>query len=280
MKPDNLSDAADTSDGTVELAMSIRCHALRMTTHAKASHIGTCLSASDILAVLYGSVLNIDPAHPDLEERDRFVLSKGHAAAALYAVLAECGFFPIDWLTKFGDDDQPLAGHIAHFDVPGVEASTGALGHGLSIASGMALAAAAKGNGSRSFALLSDGELDEGATWEAALFAGHRKLTGLTAIVDCNGLQGLGRVSEVIDLEPLRDKWESFGWQVHELDGHDHEAIFEAMAAPARGAPKVVLARTIKGKGVSFMEDKLEWHYRSPSDEQLKLALAEIMGAA
>ena len=143
----------------------------------------------------------------------------------------------------------------------------------------MALAAAAKGRGSHTYALLSDGELDEGATWEAALFAGHHGLSGLTAIVDCNALQGLGRVSDVIDLEPLSDKWESFGWQVCELDGHDHRSILEATATPADGKPKVILARTVKGKGVSFMEDKLEWHYRSPSDDQLKLALAEIRGA-
>ena len=251
-----------------------------MTAYANTSHIGTCLSMADILAVLYGGVMNVDSEDPDFADRDLFVLSKGHGAAALYAVLAERDFFPVEWLSHYCDDHQPLAGHISHKDVPGVEVSTGSLGHGLSIAIGMALAAHSKGNGSRTFALLSDGELDEGATWEAALFAGHRGIPNLTAIVDCNGLQGLGRVSDVLDLNPLAAKWEAFGWETVELDGHDHLAIHTAVTEIPDNKPKVILARTVKGKGVSFMEDRLEWHYRSPDADQLAAALAEIEEAA
>lgn len=275
-----LSDADRTLEATEDLARRIRCHALRMTAYANASHIGTSLSISDILAVLYGGILKVDPQRPSLTSRDRFVLSKGHGAAALYAVLAEAGFFPLEWLSRFCDDNQPLAGHVAHHGVPGVEASTGALGHGLPIALGMAIAAESDETGARGFALLSDGELDEGAIWEAALFAGHRKVSGLTAIVDCNALQGFGRVADVLDLEPLTAKWESFGWQTIEVDGHDHKDLLNALSAASKGRPKAILARTVKGKGVSFMEDRLEWHYRSPNNEQLEAALAEIEGSA
>ena len=230
--------------------------------------------------MLYGGVLELDPERPHLRDRDRFILSKGHGAAALYAVLAESGFFPVDWLSRFCDDNQPLAGHVAHDGVPGVEASTGALGHGLPIALGMAIAAESDGSSARAFALLSDGELDEGAIWEAALFAGHHRISQLTAIVDCNALQGFGRVADVLNLEPLSEKWEAFGWEAIEVDGHDHKALFDATSERSKYRPKVILARTVKGKGVSFMEDRLEWHYRSPNDEQLEAALAEIEGAA
>jgi transketolase len=260
---------------TVELSRRLRAHALRLVHHAHASHIGSALSLADLLAVLYGRILRVDPAHPDWPARDRFLLSKGHAATALYAVLAERGFFPLDWLEHFGEDQSPLLGHASHH-VPGVEISSGSLGHGLPIAGGLALAARADGLPLRVFALLSDGELNEGSVWEAALFAAHHRLAALTAVVDVNGQQGFGRTEEVLNLEPLADKWRAFGWQVTEVDGHDHPALLRAFAPSEGDRPTVVLARTIKGKGVSFMEDQLAWHYKSPSDEQLAAALHEL----
>lgn len=259
--------------GSVELARRCRAHALRMTSRARSSHIGSCLSAMDILAVLYADFLNFRPEEPDWKERDRFVMSKGHAAAALYAILAESGFFPLDWLERFGDNDQTLAGHVTRHGNAGVEMSTGSLGHGLPVAAGMALGL--KKTGSRSVVLISDGECDEGTTWEAALFAAHHKLSNLTAIVDYNKIQSFGRVSEVLGLEPLTEKWRAFGWTVAEVNGHDHEQILSALSSDT-ASPKVIIAHTVKGKGVSFMEDKLSWHYSSPSPEQLLAALAEL----
>ena len=261
---------------TIELARRIRAHALRMTARANASHIGTGLSMADLLAVLYGSVLNVEPTNPEDPRRDRLVISKGHGAAILYAVLAERGFFPLEWLDDFGSDFQPLAGHVAHTGVPGVEASTGSLGHGLSISLGMAISLGRRYPESRILTILSDGELDEGSVWEAVMLAGHLKVTNLTAVVDCNDIQSFGRVSDVLELEPLADKWLACGWEVAEVDGHDHQALTEALRSRNSSRPIVVLARTVKGKGVSFMEDRLEWHYRSASGDLLKKALAEL----
>ena len=263
---------------TEQLARAIRAHALRMVHHAKSSHIGTGLSMSDLLAVLYGQVMRYDPERPDWPDRDRFLLSKGHGAAAAYATLAESGFFPTEWLERYSENGSPLGGHLTSKGVPGVELSTGALGHALPVGVGMAMAARADGRDSRVFVLLSDGELDEGSNWEAALFAPQRRLDNLVAIVDYNKIQSFGTVSEVIELHPLAAKWESFRWAVREIDGHDHAAIADALtAAPFEpGKPSVVLAHTTKGKGVSFMEDLLAWHYKSPSDEQLEQALAEV----
>ncbi len=232
----------------------------------------------DLLAVLYGKVLRLDPARPDWPERDRFILSKGHACAALYAVLAERGFFPKAWLDRFCKDGSPLAGHITHTGVPGVEVSTGALGHGLAIACGMALAGKRDARSYRVFVLLSDGECDEGSTWEAALFAPHHHLDNLVAIVDYNKIQSLGTVKEVLDLEPLAAKWQAFGWAVREIDGHDFEQIEHSLLnVPAEpGKPTCIVAHTVKGKGVSFMENKLLWHYRAPDSEEMCKALAEL----
>jgi transketolase len=269
----------DTSGRAVqlgELARRIRINAIRMVAHANASHIGTALSMADILAVLYGAVLKIDPKAPDGADRDRLVVSKGHGAAALYAALAETGFFPVEWLDRYCDDHQPLAGHVARSGVPGVEVATGSLGHGLSIALGMAIAARSDGLRSRSFVLLSDGELDEGSTWEAVMLAGHMGVGNLLAIVDCNGIQSFGRVSDVLDLEPLAEKWSAFRWDVVEVDGHDVAALIRVLGAAPGAKPRVVLARTVKGKGVSFMQDRLEWHYRSPKGDDLSNALAEL----
>lgn len=260
-----------------ELSRRIRASALRMVSKANASHIGTCLSMADLLGVLYGGVLNVDPADPQKPDRDRFILSKGHGAAILYAVLAELGFFPREWLNDYCMDGSLLTGHISH-KVPGVEVSTGSLGHGLPVGCGMALAARADRAPWRTFVMLSDGELDEGSNWEAILFAGHHKLDNLVAIVDYNKIQSFGTVKEVLDLEPLASKWKAFNWAVHELDGHDHATIQSAFAKiPFEpGRPNVVIAHTIKGKGVNYMENQLAWHYRAPSGELLVNALAQV----
>lgn len=260
------------------LARKIRTHVIRMTYRARAAHVGTSLSMADLLAVLYGSILRVDPGRPDWPDRDRFILSKGHGCAGLYAVLAERGFFPREWLDDFYRNGSPLAGHVTHVGVPGVDASTGALGHGLAIASGMALAGRRDGRPYRVFTMLSDGECDEGSTWETALFAPHHGLDNLVAIVDYNKIQSLGTVKEVLDLEPFAAKWAAFGWTVGEIDGHNVEQIEQALTAvPIEpGRPTCVIAHTLKGKGVSFMENRLLWHYRSPDAEELKRALAEL----
>jgi len=271
-----MSDSARKSN-IKDLAVRIRAHALRMTHKAKASHVGSCLSVADLLAVLYGKVLRVDPQRPDWPNRDRFILSKGHAAAAAYAVLAECGFFPKERLDTYCQDGSEMGGHIT-CGTPGVEVSTGSLGHGLSIGCGMALAGKREKRPYRVFVLLSDGDCNEGATWEAALFAPHHHLDNLIAIVDHNKLQGFGTVREVLDLEVLADKWQAFNWAVREIDGHDFEQIEHALRdVPLEpGRPSCIIAHTIKGKGVSFMENQLAWHYKSPNAEQLAQALEEL----
>jgi transketolase len=268
------------SQGTQELARRIRTHVLRMTNLGGGSHVGAIFSCADILAVLYGGVLSIDPGAPKALNRDRFILSKGHAGGGLYAVLAERGFFPLSKLLTHYQDGGDLSGHVSH-TLPGIEVSTGALGHGLSIAAGMAYAGKLRQAQHRIFCLLSDGECDEGSTWEAVLFAAHHGLSNLVAIVDYNRIQGLAPVSEVIELEPFADKWTSFGWVVREVDGHDHEALQQALAAVpfAPGRPSCLLAHTTKGKGVSFMENTVLWHYRIPQGAEYDAALAELEGS-
>ena len=261
-----------------ELAKRIRQHCVRMTGKANASHVGGSLSAADLLAGVYGRALRYDPKRPDWPERDRFVMSKGHACSALYAVLAESGYFPVEKLDTFYQNGSPLAGHVTHKNVPGVELSTGSLGHGLPVATGMALAAKRDGRASRMFCILSDGELDEGSVWEAALFAPQHRLDNLIVIIDYNKIQSLGTVKEVIDLDPLADKWRAFGWAVRELDGHDLQAVEAALTeVPYQaGKPNCLVAHTVKGKGVSYMENKLLWHYRAPMGEDMAKALAEL----
>jgi transketolase len=245
---------------------------------ARASHVGTCFSIVDILAVLYGRVMRVDPANPDWGDRDRFVLSKGHGAAAVYATLAERDFFPLDWLRTYCQDGSRLVGHLTHHDVPGVEVSTGSLGHGLPIGCGMALAGRGDARPYRVFVLLSDGECDEGSVWEAALFAPHHRLDNLVAIIDYNKIQSFGTVKQVLDLEPFAAKWCAFGWSVREVDGHDFRQLESHLRAVPwePGKPTLLLAHTVKGQGVSFMRDQLMWHYKPPEDAQLAQALAEL----
>lgn len=248
-----------------------------MTSAGGSSHIGSILSCADVLAVLYGGVLNVDPEAPKDPGRDRFVLSKGHAGAGLYAALAERGFFPVEKLQTHYQDGSDLSGHVSH-KVPGVDLSTGALGHGLSVAAGMAYAARLDRRANRVFCLLSDGECNEGSTWEAIQFAGHHELDNLVAIVDYNRIQGIAPVSDVIELEPFPEKWTSFGWNVQVVDGHNHSELRLALAnVPlARGKPSCVIARTAKGKGVSFMEDSVLWHYRTARGNEFDDAVKEL----
>lgn len=230
------------------------------------------------MAALYGSAARVDPARPDWPERDRVVISKGHAAAVTYAALAEAGFFPLDELETYGQDGGRLFGHVTRADVPGVELSTGSLGHGLPVACGMALAAKRDGSPSRTLVVMSDGECDEGTTWEAMLFAAHHQLDNLVAVIDYNGIQSLDTVERTLRLEPLAEKLAAFGWAVAELDGHDVAALATCLAdVPlANGRPTAVIAHTTKGKGVSFMENQVLWHYRFAAGEELESALAEL----
>lgn len=259
-------------------ARNIRRDVLLMVNKARSSHIGSSYSMAELLAVLYSGVLRIDPSRPDWKGRDRFILSKGHACAGLYAVLAERGFFPRSWLDGFYQDGSRLYGHITHSGIPGVEVSTGSLGHGLPIGCGMALAAKRDGSNYRVFTLLSDGECDEGSIWEAAMFAGHHRLDNLVAIIDYNKIQSLGTVKDTLDLEPFADKWRAFGWGVQEIDGHDVREVEEALTGVpfSKGRPSCVIAHTIKGKGVSFMEHQVLWHYRAPDPEEFSKAIAEL----
>lgn len=267
---------------TRQLAKNVRIHTVNMTSRGGSSHVGAALSMVDILAVLYGKVMQIDPADPRKEDRDRFILSKGHAGVAIYATLAETGFFPLEKLLTHYQDGSDLSGHVSHKGIPGVELSTGSLGHGLPVGAGMAYAGKLKTNSHRVFVLLSDGECDEGSNWEAILFASHHELDNLIAIVDYNKIQSLASVEETLALEPFADKWRSFGWSVVEVDGHDHEQLREAFERiPAkRNKPTCVIAHTTKGKGVSFMENSVLWHYRTARDEKLAEALKELEGAA
>lgn len=262
------------------LAKAIRIHCLRMTSAGGSSHIGSCLSCADILAVLYGAVLRHDPKEPHHSLRDRFILSKGHAGAAIYATLAECGYFPVDLLSRYCQDGSLLCGHVSHKGIPGVELSTGSLGHGLSVGTGMAWAAKQEKASHRIFVLLSDGEMDEGSNWEAILFASHHGLDNLVAIVDYNKIQSLAPVCETLTLEPFVAKWRSFGWMAWEIDGHDHAELTNTLhQAAGQGRPAVVIAHTTKGKGVSFMENTVLWHYRTALGDEFSRALAELEAA-
>jgi len=247
-------------------------------THAShASHIGSILSLADIVAVLYHDVLRYDPKNPKWEDRDRVVLSKGHAGVAIYSALAESGFFPLSELEKYYQNGSPYSGHVSHKGVPGVELSTGSLGHGVAVACGMALAGKAKGKGYKVYAIIGDGENEEGSVWETALIAAQQKLDNFTVIVDANHMQGMGDCKDATAIYPLVDKWKSFGFYVLDVqDGNDVEQLREAFAKERPGKPRCVIANTIKGKGVSFMENNILWHFRDPQGECYEKAIAEL----
>ena len=269
----------DTADPRV-LAWLIRRHGLEMTHISRGSHIGAIFSLAEIMATLYTGVLNIDPANPKWPERDRLILSKGHAGAAVYAALAERGFFPVEELSTHYANGSRLSGHVSHKGIPGVEFSTGSLGHGLAVAAGMALGGKMDKADWRVYAVLGDGECDEGSVWEAALQANQYKLDNLIAVIDRNRMQSLDFSENTIALEPFADKWRSFGWHTQVVDGHDVDALraaFEqARANRGSGRPSVIIAETTKGKGVSFMENNILWHYRTPQGDEYEAALREL----
>jgi transketolase len=257
------------------LGADIRRSIIEQSKRANIGHIGSCLSIADVLAALYGDVLDI-PAldHPD---RDRFVLSKGHAVLALYAALHRTGWLSEERLDSYCEDGSPVAGHPEHV-LEGIEFSTGSLGHGLSLAAGSALAARLAGRTHRTFVLVSDAECNEGSLWEAVMFSAHHRLSSLVAIVDANGQQALGYTADVLDLGPLAERWAAFGWDVHEVDGHDPDDLAKAMRGldTGDGAPHVLIARTTFGKGVDYMESRIQWHYWTMSDDQYQDALAQV----
>jgi transketolase len=258
------------------LATDVRRTVVTMVDRAGLGHIGGDLSVTDILVTLFGAVLDVDPTDPTREDRDRFILSKGHCAGALYATLAHRGFFATAELETFMAPQSALNGHPNRTKVPGVETNTGPLGHGFPVGVGCALAAKLRGLSYRTFVVLGDGELQEGSNWEAAMTAAHYELDNLTAIVDRNRLQQGATTADTKELEPLPDKWAAFGFEVRIVDGHDHAALLEALEPSSTGKPVAVIANTIKGKGISFMEDRVEWHHKVPSAEQVQTALQEL----
>lgn len=279
MPHDPTAKAAATDDRVRQIrqrATWMRRRSLQMVFEAGQGHPGGDMSATDVLATLYFGVLRHDPAAPQDPARDRFVMSKGHCTGALYTALAGAGFFPEDDLSTYLRPGSRLNGHPNRNYLPGVETNTGPLGHGLPVGVGIAVAAQIDDAGYRTFVLTGDGELQEGSMWEAAMFAGHRKLAGLTVIVDRNHLQQGARTEETNALEPLADKWRAFGWDVADVDGHDHSALLAALEAPAAGKPRCIIAHTIKGHGISFMRDQAKWHHGVPTAEQFAAALEEL----
>lgn len=261
-----------------EKAQVLRRHILTMTTKAGSGHPGGSLSSVEIVTALYFRVLRIDPAQPARPDRDCFVLSKGHAAPLLYAALAEKGFFPLEELSTLRCFGSRLQGHPDSKRLPGVEVSTGSLGQGLAVANGLALAAKLDRREGRVYVLLGDGEIQEGMVWEAAMAAAHYRLDNLTSFLDYNGLQIDGPITQVMSPEPIAAKWRAFGWHVLEIDGHDFSQILAAVAEAleTKGKPTMIVARTVKGKGVSFMENELKWHGTALTEEELTRALAEL----
>ncbi|MBC5998061.1 transketolase [Romboutsia ilealis] len=267
--------------GLNEITCSIRKDIVSMIHGAKSGHPGGSLSAVEILTALYFDEMNIDPTNPKMEDRDRFVLSKGHAAPVLYATLAHKGYFDKEELKGLRKTGRMLQGHPDMKGTPGVEMSTGSLGQGFSVACGMAMASKLDNAPWRVYALLGDGECQEGIVWEAAMSAAHYKLDNMTAFLDYNGLQIDGNTDDVMSLGSIVDKFKAFGWNVIEIDGHDFDQIFAAldMAKSTVGQPTMIVAKTIKGRGVSFMENQAGWHGNAPSDEHLRIALEELGGA-
>jgi len=260
-----------------ELAKKVRIHCLKMVHRSKSAHIGSMLSMADLLVVLYECILNIDPKNPKNPNRDRFILSKGHGGAALYAVLAEKGFIPLEWLNTYCLNGGKLSGHISHH-INGVEFSTGSLGHGLSVALGMALAAKQKRKNHRIFCLVGDGDCNEGSTWEAIMLAGQYKLDNFITILDYNKLQALGKAEDILNLEPFEERIRLCRWAVKTINGHNYEEIYNVLSnlPLEKDKPSWIIANTIKGKGVSFMENDYRWHYGGLTDELLIKAIKEI----
>lgn len=260
------------------LARDLRYQVVQLSHQAGTPHLGSALSSIDILVAAYWRAVQIDPAQPHAEDRDRLILSKGHAASALYAALAARDFFPESWLDRFGRHGSPLAEQPAPNCAPGVELATGSLGHGLPVGIGMALAARIAGRKYRVFVVMSDGECNEGSVWEAAMFAPAQSLGRLVVVIDYNKWQATGRSNEVLALSSLVDKWRAFGWNAREVDGHSLPELTAALSAdfPAHGAPTALIAHTVKGKGVSFMEDDNNWHYRVPTDAEVTAAAEEL----
>lgn len=265
-----------SSNDMREIARKIRVRLVELSHAARAPHLGSSLSCVDMAVAAYWGFLTIDPTRPDDPDRDRFILSKGHAATTLYAILAEKGFFPAERLETFNQFGSLLAEHPPPHGVPGVECATGSLGHGLPIGVGMALAATIQKRNHRVLALLSDGECNEGSVWEAAMTAPARGLNRLTVMIDFNKWQATGRSREVLALDPLRLKWRAFGWAAEEVDGHDVQALADALNRPSN-KPKALICHTVKGKGVSFMEDDNNWHYRIPTAEEVETARRELL---
>lgn len=259
-------------------AAELRGRIIEVSGRAGVPHLGSCLSCVDILATLYWGVLRLDPAKPTSTERDRFLLSKGHAAPALFQVLAKRGYFPEHLLETYGEDGSLFAEHPPAHGVPGIEAATGSLGHGLPLATGMMLGMRLAQQPGRVYALLGDGECNEGSVWEAAMMASAQRLDRLTVIVDYNKWQATARSNEVLSLDPLGDKWSAFGWSVKEVDGHDIAALLDAFTLLPfqKGKPSAIIAHTVKGKGVTFMEDDNNWHYRTPSPDEVRRSFREL----
>ena len=275
-----MKQALQTAFATEDLALRLRRHVVRMCASGGGAHVGSNLSMADIIAVLYGEVLRVDPAEPGWPERDRFILSKGHACACGYAVLAERGFLPLEVLQQHYRNGSRLSGHISHKGVPGVEFSTGSLGHGLGVGAGMAMQLRRTGGSQRVYVVLSDGECDEGSTWEAMMMAANLKLDNLVAFMDFNDFGGLERMSDGHQaFYPLVPKAESFGWEAVEVDGHDEAAMQEAVMSRRGGRPFLLVCRTVKGKGISFMENVPIWHYRSPNKDEYLQSLKELADA-
>lgn len=270
--------SADLIADLAERAYQLRRDILEMLAEAGSGHPGGSLSCVEILTTLFFHKLHYDPMNPRWDGRDRFILSKGHAAPALYAALAEAGYFPREDLLSLRKLGSYLQGHPDQRLTPGVEVSTGSLGQGFSFAQGMAMAGKMEGAPFRVYALISDGEMEEGQIWEAALFASHHQLDNLTGFVDVNGIQNDGFTKNILSSEPVADKWRAFGWHVAEVDGHSLPALLAAVdeAAETKGQPSMIVCRTVKGKGVSFMENNPEWHGKAPNREQLAQALAEL----
>lgn len=260
-----------------ELSVKIRLKAWDMAYKAMASHMGGNFSVADAIAVLYHDIAQINPQNPEDENRDRIVLSKGHCCAVLYAMLAECGFFSAEELEHFGENGSMLSCHVS-CKVPGVELSSGSLGHGAAVAGGMALNGKLRKKKYHVYAICGDGECNEGSMWEMIMFAGQNKLDNFTVIVDANQMQAMGNTKDIMDLEPMSEKWCSFGWHAIDVDGHDHDALRAAFKEDSEGKPKVIISHTIKGHGVSFMENSLWWHYQIPFGDYYQQAIDELGG--